>query len=112
MSDAAVDASLLAAAVLLAWCGTAWLALAMDVHWRQVRRGGAPGRSIARTLRACAALALLASLLVCLRADHATMAPLVWVMALAAGALLVALLLAWRPRWLAPLVAWLPRTRS
>jgi hypothetical protein len=112
MSEAAVNAALLAAAVLLAWCGTAWLALAMDVHWRQVRSGSVPTRATSRALRASGALALLASLLVCLRADHATMAPLVWVMALAAGALLVALLLAWRPRWLAPLVVWLPRGHS
>ena len=34
------------------------------------------------------------------------MAALVWVMALAAAALVVAFTLSWRPRWLAPLVAW------
>ena len=111
MSDAAFNATLLGAAVLLAWCGVAWLALAMDVHWRQVRGAGALTRAGSRTLRASGALALLASLLVCLRADHPTMAPLVWVMALAAAALGVALLLAWRPRWLVPLVAWLPANR-
>ena len=44
--------------------------------------------------------ALLASLLLCLRADHASMAVLVWVMSLAAAALLVAFTLAWRPHWL------------
>lgn len=61
-----------------------------------------------RTLRVMGVLALAASLLACLRADHAGMAALVWIMALAAAALAVAFTLAWRPRWLSPLVAWLP----
>jgi hypothetical protein len=109
--DTTNGALMLAAALALALCGVAWFALAMDVHWRQVR-AGVPTRAMSRTLRAAGALALLASLLVCLRVDHATMAPLVWVMALAGGALLVALALAWRPRWLAPLVAWLRQERN
>lgn len=41
-------------------------------------------------------LALLASLVLCLMADHPSMAALVWVMLLAFGAACVALLLAWR----------------
>ncbi len=107
MPEAARDALMLAAALSLAVCGMAWFALAMNAHWQQVRRG-APTRRTATLLRVLGALALLASLLVCLRTDHATMAPLVWVMALAGAALLVAFVLAWRAQWLAPLVAWLP----
>ena len=85
--------------------GVAWLALAMDVHWKQARGSDAePGRGTALGLRALGAVALLLSLLACLRADHATMAVLVWVMLLAAASLAVALLLAWRPRWLACLI--------
>jgi len=37
------------------------------------------------------------------------MAALVWGMALAGSALIVAFTLTWRPRWLAPLVVWAGR---
>lgn len=98
----------LAAALLCSTLGLAWLALALDVHWQQLRDDppAAP-----RLLRVLGALALVASLALCLRADHPTMAPLVWVLSLALGALVVAFVLAWRPHWLGPLVAWLPRRR-
>jgi len=101
-------AALLAAALLCSTCGLAWLALALDAHWEQVKGAAAAGVGTRRALRLGGALALLAALLICLRADHATMAVLVWVMLLAAGALMVAFTLSWRPRWLAPLVAWAP----
>ena len=110
MPDAALDALLLVAAVTLAVCGVVWLALAMDTHWHQVRDDAASTRG-ATALRLSGSLALFASLLLCLRADHSTMAPLVWVMSVAAGAVGVALTLAWRPRWLAPWVIWLPTGR-
>jgi len=100
---------LLVLAQLLCTVGTAWLALAMDVHWQQVRNDAAPPRrGTARALRVLGTGALLAALLICLRADHASMAALVWVMALAASALAVAFTLSWRPRLLAGLVAWVP----
>jgi len=102
------DALLLAVAALCAFVGMAWLALAMDVHWEQVTRGTA-GRGVVLTLRLLGALALVASLAVCLAVDHVSMASLVWIMCLAASALLVTFTLATRPRWLAPLVMWLPR---
>ena len=103
------EAPLLALAWLCALVGMAWLALTLDVHWRQVR-GAAPltPRRV-RLLRLGGATALCASLLLCLRADHVTMAPLVWVMDMAGVALIVAFALAWRPRWLAPLVFWAGR---
>lgn len=92
-----------------AFAGLAWLALAMEGHWAQVRgTPAAPPRTV-RTLRAMGAAALLVSLALCLVADRASMAALVWVMQLAVGAVAVALLLAWRPRWLAPLLAGCPR---
>ena len=96
------------AAYLLCVAGFGWLALAMDVHWRQAHRGAAPGARGRRVLRGLGAVALAVALAACLGADHATMAVLVWVMLLAAAALSVAFMLSWRPRWLAPLVAWLP----
>ncbi|HEU4460764.1 MAG TPA: DUF3325 domain-containing protein [Methylibium sp.] len=94
--------------------GLGWLALAMDPHWRQLRGGQPLARGTARTLRMLGVAAVFASLLACLRADHASMASLVWVMTLAAAALTVAFALSWRPALLAPLLvpvsAW-PRRR-
>ena len=98
---------LLTLALLCSAGGVAWLALAMEVHWQQARGAQAgPDRRTAMVLRILGSTALLVSLLVCLRADHATMAVLVWVMSLAAAALATALMLALRPRWLGWLTAW------
>lgn len=105
-------ALLLTLALACCFCGLAWLALAMEAHWQQLRRNAA-GRRTVLSLRALGAAALAAALAICLAADHGSMASLVWVMALAASALAVAMLLAWRPRWLAWLVAWVPeRSRA
>lgn len=105
---------LLALALLVCTLGLAWLALSMEVHWQQVRGHDAPLPSprTFRALRWLGSAALLASLLICLRADHASMAALVWVMNLAAAALIVAFTFTWRPRWFTPLVAWLPARRK
>ncbi len=69
--------------------GMGWLALAMQVHARQVW-GAAVSPGTATVLRVFGASGLVAALLLCLAADHASMAALVWVMALAGAALLVA----------------------
>lgn len=99
--------ALLLVALLCSVGGLAWLALAMEVHWQRARGTDVgPGRATVIGLRVAGTGAVLASLLVCLRADHVSMAVLVWVMSLGAAALAVALVLAWRPRWLAWLVAW------
>lgn len=94
----------------LATClaGLGWLALAMDAHWSQVRGTQAPSRRTALMLRVLGGVSLAVSLLVCFWVDHATMAPLVWVMALAAAALLIAFTLSWQPRWLGVLLIGLP----
>lgn len=99
---------MLLAAVVTNALGLAWFALALDAHWQQVRGPQRPLPDTVRVLRALGTLALVVSLVLCFVADHPSMAPLVWVMALAGGALLVALILAWRPGLLSPLVAWLP----
>lgn len=101
------DAVMLSAALVCCIVGFAWLALAMNVHWRQVRSDGALTRTSAFILRSLGVASVVASLALCLAVDHASMAVLVWVMALAAAALTVAFTLSWRPRWLAPLVRWL-----
>jgi hypothetical protein len=100
------DALLLLGALASNTAGLAWLALAMDVHWRQVRGAQAPTRRTVIVLRVLGAAALALSLLLCVLSDHISMASLVWVMALAGAALVVAFTLAWRPRLLAPLVVW------
>ena len=100
------DALMLIAALAVALTGASWLALSMEHHWRQVRGEPDAGAGTVRSLRVLGALALLVSLLICLRVDHPTMAVLVWVMALAGSALTVAFTLAFQPRLLAPLVAW------
>ncbi len=89
--------------------GLAWLALAMESHWEQVRGRQPLPRGTVVGLRGLGVVALAASLGLCLCVDHASMAALVWVMTLAAGALLVAFTLTWRPRLLAPLVLARPR---
>jgi hypothetical protein len=92
--------------------GCAWLALAMDVHWRQVRSDIALTRAVEFTLRILGAGALIGSFALCLAVDHASMASLVWIMGLAAAALVVAFTLSWRPHLLAPLVLWVRASAS
>lgn len=95
------DALLRAAALACCTCGMAWLALAMKTHWHQVRGPTPLPAAAVYRLRAAAASAHAAALALFLSADHASMAALVWIMALAASAFLVAFILAYRPRWLA-----------
>ncbi|MBP8205011.1 MAG: DUF3325 domain-containing protein [Giesbergeria sp.] len=100
------DAVMLAAALAASVLGMAWLALAMESHWEQVRgTAPLPARTV-RALRWLGTVGLGASLALCLAVDHASMAALVWVMGLAASALAVAFTLTWRPRWLAALMPW------
>lgn len=88
----------LAAASTLA--GFAWLALAMDVHWRQVHGGRDRGPMATFALRGLGSVGLVASAALCFTADRPSMAVLVWVMLLAGAVPLVAVTLAWRPRLL------------
>jgi hypothetical protein len=96
---------LLGLAALLSFTGLAWFALGMERHWRQLRGTQPLPRATALGLRTAGAAAVVASLLFCLAADHASMAALVFVMLLALAAAALALTLAFRPRWLAPLIA-------
>lgn len=84
--------------------GLSWIALSMDVHWRQIRGSHPLTARTLLVLRTLGVLALILSLSLCLRADHASMASLVWIMSLAAAAFSVAFTLTWRPHWLAPLI--------
>ena len=97
------DSALLAAALVCAAIGMSWLALAMDFHWDQVCAAPRSRRNIV-VLRMLGASSLLGSLVLCLVADTATMAVLVWMMLLALAAVSVAFVLSTRPRILALLV--------
>jgi hypothetical protein len=89
--------------------GFAWLALAMEPHWRQVRNDGpVPGHAVP-VLRILGSIALAVSLVLCSFADHPSMVALVWPMELAVAALVVAFTFAWKPQVFAPLVAWVNR---
>lgn len=101
------EASFFVLALACSLCGMTWLALTLPVHFQQVLGASALSQQSTKTLRALGGGALLASLLACLGADHPSMAVLVWVMLLAASTLLVAFALAWHPRWLGWLAAWL-----
>src|SRR5262245_45136253 len=100
MSDASTTA-LLAAALIASTFGMAWLALAKPAHWLQVRGAEPLMASRQRVLRMLGVTSLGASLLLCLFADHPSMAALVWIMSLAAAALSVAFAFAWRSHWVA-----------
>jgi hypothetical protein len=67
---------------------------------------------LALTLRVLGGVGLTSSLVLWLLADHTTMEPLVWVMAVADPTLTVALELAWRLHLLAQLVVWARACRA
>jgi hypothetical protein len=87
-------------AAVAAVIGFGWLALAMDTHWEQAHGARPQSVGTVRVMRTLGAVALAASLMLCLQADHASMAVLVWLMLLAAAVLAVAMTLSWRPTWL------------
>ena len=92
------------------FCGIAWLALGMRVHWVQVfiRRPRSPRARL--VLRLLGGAAVFMSFLMFAQTSHISIAPLVWIMSLVGSAIVVTLILAWRPRVLAPLAPWLWRT--
>jgi len=93
-------------ATLCSFLGLALLALSMERHWRQLCATRPLTSASARLLRIAGIVALISSLALCLAVDHASMASLVWVMTLAVSAFALAMLLAWRPGWLSPLIRW------
>jgi hypothetical protein len=85
---------LLLGALLAAMLGVGLIAASMARHWRQLRGDAALSPRFAMGLRLGGAAMLAVSLLLCLESGHPTMAALVWVMQLAAAAVLIALMLA------------------
>ena len=105
MHEPVIATLLLLGALLASVAGMGWLALSMAVHAQQV--WGSPlSTGASRTLRIAGVLSLVAALALCLAVDHASMASLVWVMALTAAAVSVAMTLSWRPHWLRVLAPW------
>lgn len=84
---------LLAAAASMG-LATGWLALSLPVHWRQVFSADEVAPSYLRTL---GWLALSVSVLCCFKADHPSMAVLVWFTLLPVAAVATAMALSYRP---------------
>lgn len=77
--------------------------LSLKAHWKQVLsavRNSTAGKPHSQRLKACGWLLLVLSGAACLRADHASMAVLVWILLISAAAFIVAMILAYRPSWL------------
>jgi hypothetical protein len=100
------DGLMLLIALLASLAGMGWLALSMDVHWAQARGAAPQPALLVNTLRTLGAAALTLSLALCLAVDSASIAVLVWCMALAASTLIVAFTLTWRASVLGMLVFW------
>lgn len=105
MADSTMAALLLSLALLACIAGMGWLALSMPTHAQQVWNA-TPSPQRARALRWLGGIGLAAALVLCMRADHPSMAVLVWCMSLAGAALAIAFALAWRPHWLRALAPW------
>ncbi|PZU28690.1 MAG: DUF3325 domain-containing protein [Stenotrophomonas sp.] len=97
---------MLAAALLSSLAGMAWLALSMQVHALQVWPRQ-PSPATLRLLRILGSFSVCVALVLCLAVDHATMAVLVWVMALSAAAMLVAFTLSSQPQRLRVFAPWI-----
>ena len=95
-----VDSSiLLILAVVMGLASFAWLALAMDVHWKKVQEGRASNHP-AKVLRVMGWVGLLVTAVLCFMADRPSMAVLVWLMLLAAASPSIGMMLSWRPKLL------------
>jgi len=83
----------------LSGAGMGWFALAMPAHWQQVfaERAAQSPRSVLRVL---AAAAVLMSAACCFKADHPSIAVLVWIMLNTGAGIAVTMTLARRPELL------------
>ena len=95
----------LLAATACAFAGMGWLALSMPVHALQAW-GALPPPGQLKRLRWIGGAAVLLALPCAVGSDHASMAVLVWVMLLAAGAFATTMALARWPRRLRLLAPW------
>lgn len=95
------------AAVFITMLGMACLSLSLPSHWRQVTgiETSLPSPTERLRLRVVGYCSLTVAFLLCLAADHPSMAVLVWVMLLALAAKGVASILSWRQHWFKPLLS-------
>lgn len=95
------------AAVFITMLGMACLSLSLPSHWRQVTgiETSLPSPTERLSLRVVGYCSLTVAFLLCLAADHPSMAVLVWVMLLALAAKGVASILSWRQHWFKPLLS-------
>lgn len=102
------------AAIVITMLGMACLSLSLPNHWRQVTgiETSLPSPSEQLRLRIIGYASLVASLLLCLAADHPSMAVLVWIMLLSLAAKGVASVLTWRQHWFKPLLCLVSRGGS
>ncbi|VUD40906.1 hypothetical protein TDB9533_00377 [Thalassocella blandensis] len=90
------EAMWLILAAVLCLLGMSWISAAMRVHWRQLYPACNSEPNV-NQLRVLGAVAFVLAGLCCLKADHASMAVLVWVMFLTGSAFLVAMVLTKQP---------------
>lgn len=76
---------------ILCLLGMSWVSAAMRVHWRQLHpsESGEPNQKVLRSLGGGA---FFLAGICCLKADHASMAVLVWAMFLTGSAFIVAMM--------------------
>lgn len=106
------DALSLLLALAACAAGMGWFALSMEAHWEQVRGKAPRPAALVKSLRVLGTAGLAAGLALCLKVDSASIAVLVWVMAIAGAALAVAFTLSWRARVLGVLVFWTGAARG
>lgn len=96
------------AAIFTTLLGMACLSLSLPNHWRQVTgiETSLPSPTEQLRLRTFGYGSLILALLLCLAADHPTMAVLVWVMLLSLAAKSITGILTWRRHWVKHLL-WL-----
>lgn len=98
------EALWLLAGFACAWLGFALLALSQERHFARVYRSNGPVAYKQRPQRVIGFMAIGISLVCSIASQGASFGSLLWVLAIIAAALAVALLLTWRPQWL----RWMP----
>ncbi|ARU59484.1 hypothetical protein OLMES_5504 [Oleiphilus messinensis] len=84
-------------AIVFSLTSMAWFALSINSHWKQVF-GNTCSNAHALRIRSVGMGLLLLSAICCFKADHPTMAILVWIMLIPTSAILVALMLSKKPK--------------
>lgn len=100
MARAMREVLLMLAACILALSGFALLALSQERHLERVFESNNPATHNSWAQHATGFMAVSLSLPACIAAQGASFGSLLWVMLICAAAMIIALLLTWRPHWL------------